>query len=64
MEKPNFKIASKEEVFWQNEIRVSMMQIDSIKQEMENGTKMIAILENTKKYCEEQLKALNKGGTK
>ncbi len=58
-------IKSKEEVFWQNETRVAQMQIDSIRQEMENGNKMIIILENTRKFCEEQLKALlNKGGTK
>ena len=65
MEKPNFKIASKEEVYWNNELRVAMMQIDSIKQEVENHKNMILLLENTIEFCKKQLKNIHdKGGTK
>ena len=49
------KIEAKERVFWQNELRVSQMQIDSIRQEQENGDKMIEILENTMEFCGKKL---------
>ena len=61
MEKPNFKIASKEEVYWNNELRVAQMQIDSIKQEVENHKNMILLLENTMEFCKKKLKELEGG---
>ena len=61
MEKPNFKIASKEEVYWNNELRVAQMQIDSIKQEVENHKNMILLLENTMEFCNKKLKELEGG---
>ena len=61
MEKPNFKIASREEVYWNNELRVAQMQIDSIKQEVENHKNMILLLENTMELCKKKLKELEGG---
>ena len=56
MEKIDFKMASKDEVYWNNELRLAQMQIDSIKQEVENHKNMIILLENTREFCKKQLK--------
>ena len=68
MKEIDFKVQGKDEAFWQQEIRVLTMQIDSIQQEMRNGDKIIKIHENSIKYCQEELKKLQnttqKGGTK
>lgn len=59
-EKPNFKVMSKDEVFYNNEMRVSLMQIDSIKAEMENGTKMIEMHEHMIEFCKKKIEGLKK----
>lgn len=62
-EQPNFKIMSKDEAFYNQEMRVSLMQIDSIKQEKENGDKMIEMHEHMIEFCKAKLKQLG-GGVK
>ena len=52
---PGFTIKSKEEAFWEQELRLSLMQIDSIRKEQENGDKMIEIYENTMEFCRKKL---------
>ena len=34
MKEPNFKLVSKEQAFWEQEVRLSKMQIESIKKEL------------------------------
>ena len=58
MTEPTFKVVSKEQAFWEQEIRLSRLQIESIKKEMENGLKMIEIYENSIIFCEKKLKEL------
>lgn len=65
MEKPNVKIISKDEAFYNQEMRVSLMQIDSIKQEKENGNKIIEMHEHMIEFCKKKIKEIHdKGGTK
>ena len=58
--KPDFRIINKEQAFWENEIRLSQMQIDSIRQELINGSTMIEIYENTIIFCKEKLSEIKK----
>ena len=60
MEKIDFKMVSKDEHYWNNELRLAQMQIDSIKQEVENHKNMITLLENTMEFCKNKLKEVKK----
>lgn len=58
--KVDFVVKSKEEAYWDQEIRLGMMQIDSIKKEMENGLKMIELIENSIEFCKKKIAELKK----
>lgn len=61
MKEVDFKIVSPEEKYWNDEQRVAMMQIDSIKKEVENHKHMILLLENTIEFCKKQIELIKNG---
>lgn len=58
MEKIDFKIKSKDEAFWEQQIRVLKMSVEALEQEQINKDKMIEMDEHLIKFCEEKLKLI------